>query len=229
MASKYLQQFPIPPEFPNILRDLTREILRLQPQDIIVFAAEYFKCKQAGKEFIWDEANPRAPRPCDYPKIIRKEPEKVAYSTKPGSEPRVASQIHQSHEGKQSSGPKSQDAVHEKKKSGGSESRDIAVQEKKSESKFDEKHSKEAHHQVTSETRQVITESRQIITETRHEIHIEHSEEHHERHESHHRIEESKEHHDSMIPSLASPSEAAAKEYVEGLVDRVEKRISVQP
>lgn len=47
MASKYLQQFPIPAEFPHILRDLTREILRLQPRDIIHFSAEYFKAKAA--------------------------------------------------------------------------------------------------------------------------------------------------------------------------------------
>ena len=45
MASRYLQQYPIPPEFPHILRDLTREILRLQPQNIIEFSAKYFKCK----------------------------------------------------------------------------------------------------------------------------------------------------------------------------------------
>ena len=31
MASKYIQKFPIKNDFPIILNDLTREILRLQP------------------------------------------------------------------------------------------------------------------------------------------------------------------------------------------------------
>jgi len=68
MANKYLKQFPVPEEYPNILRDLTREILRLQPRDIISFAAQYFKCKENNTEFIWDDPDPRAPRPCDYSK-----------------------------------------------------------------------------------------------------------------------------------------------------------------
>lgn len=68
MANKYLKQFPVPEEYPNILRDLTREILRLQPRDIISFAAKYFKCKENNTEFVWDDPDPRAPRPCDYSK-----------------------------------------------------------------------------------------------------------------------------------------------------------------
>lgn len=66
MASKYLQLFPIPNELPNIIRDLTREILRYQPQDIIQFCAAYFKARHLRMTFMWDEANPRAPRPSDY-------------------------------------------------------------------------------------------------------------------------------------------------------------------
>jgi hypothetical protein len=42
MASKYLQKFPVPEGFPEILHDFTREILRDQPDDIIAYAAEYF-------------------------------------------------------------------------------------------------------------------------------------------------------------------------------------------
>jgi len=43
MASKYLQKFPVPADFPDILSDFTREILRLQPRDIIAFAVKYFQ------------------------------------------------------------------------------------------------------------------------------------------------------------------------------------------
>ena len=35
----------VPPGFEYVLEGLTREILREQPQDIVVFAAEYFKKK----------------------------------------------------------------------------------------------------------------------------------------------------------------------------------------
>jgi glutathione S-transferase len=68
MASKYLQKFPIPVSFPAILEDLTREILREQPRDIIAFAAKYFRSKADGLEFDWDDPNPRAPKPVDYPR-----------------------------------------------------------------------------------------------------------------------------------------------------------------
>jgi hypothetical protein len=69
MASKYLQKFPIPPGFPEVLHDLSREILREQPRDIIAFAAKYFRCKADGEVFDWDDDNPRAPKPVDYPRI----------------------------------------------------------------------------------------------------------------------------------------------------------------
>ncbi len=42
MASKYLQKFPIPEAFPDILHDYAREVLRDQPQDIIEFSIGYF-------------------------------------------------------------------------------------------------------------------------------------------------------------------------------------------
>jgi hypothetical protein len=40
----------IPEEFPEILRDLNRAILKAQPEDIIAFCADYFnkKVKEAG-------------------------------------------------------------------------------------------------------------------------------------------------------------------------------------
>lgn len=42
MASKYLQKFPIPEAFPEILHDYAREVLRDQPEDIIEFSVGYF-------------------------------------------------------------------------------------------------------------------------------------------------------------------------------------------
>jgi hypothetical protein len=39
---KYAKDFQIPNEFPEILRNLTREILRDKPKDINKYAAEYF-------------------------------------------------------------------------------------------------------------------------------------------------------------------------------------------
>lgn len=49
MASTYLQKFPVPEQFPEILHDLLREILREQPEDIIEFSYRYFKDKQEVK------------------------------------------------------------------------------------------------------------------------------------------------------------------------------------
>ena len=44
--SNYSKEFQIPPDFPEILRDLTREVLRSQPKDINAFAHQYFKKKR---------------------------------------------------------------------------------------------------------------------------------------------------------------------------------------
>lgn len=43
MANKYLQLFPVPEGFPEILADFAREVLRDQPEDIIEYAALYFE------------------------------------------------------------------------------------------------------------------------------------------------------------------------------------------
>ena len=43
MASKYLQKYPIPEDFPDLLHDFTREVLRDQPDNIYQYGAEYFK------------------------------------------------------------------------------------------------------------------------------------------------------------------------------------------
>ena len=51
MASKYLQKFPIPNGFPQILHDFTKEILRDQPRDIIEFGYMYFKALEQVRSF----------------------------------------------------------------------------------------------------------------------------------------------------------------------------------
>ena len=48
MASTYLQKFPVPEQFPDVLHDLLREILREQPEDIIAFSYRYFKDRHEG-------------------------------------------------------------------------------------------------------------------------------------------------------------------------------------
>ena len=54
MASKYVQKYNIPPDFPEILHDFVRELLRDQPADIYDYGAQYFKAmdeaQQAGEE-----------------------------------------------------------------------------------------------------------------------------------------------------------------------------------
>ena len=42
MASKYIQKFPIPGSFPDILHDFVREVLRDQPENIYEYGAAYF-------------------------------------------------------------------------------------------------------------------------------------------------------------------------------------------
>ncbi|CAD8189465.1 unnamed protein product [Paramecium pentaurelia] len=51
MASKYLQKYPVPEGFHQILHDFAREVLRDQPDDIIKYGADYFECMAQGKEF----------------------------------------------------------------------------------------------------------------------------------------------------------------------------------
>ena len=46
MASKYISKFPIPQGYPEMLHDFSREILRLQPENILEFGYQYFKAKE---------------------------------------------------------------------------------------------------------------------------------------------------------------------------------------
>ena len=43
MASNYIQKYPIPQDFPTILKNFTREILRDQPANVIEYSAKYFE------------------------------------------------------------------------------------------------------------------------------------------------------------------------------------------
>ena len=43
MASKYLQKYPVPELFPDLLHDFAGQVLRDQPQNIYEYGFEYFK------------------------------------------------------------------------------------------------------------------------------------------------------------------------------------------
>jgi hypothetical protein len=64
MASKYIQMFPIPEGFPEILNDLAKEVIRNQPEDIIEFAAMYFTCLQQGTVLDYPKKGKNIP--CDF-------------------------------------------------------------------------------------------------------------------------------------------------------------------
>lgn len=68
MASKYIQKFPIPNGFPEILNDFSKEILRYQPENIIEFSALYFKCLQEGKELDYQKKGQNIP--CDFKNVV---------------------------------------------------------------------------------------------------------------------------------------------------------------
>lgn len=48
MSSKFAKQFQIPPEFPEILKEFAREVLRAQPNDVYEFGTKYFERKAQG-------------------------------------------------------------------------------------------------------------------------------------------------------------------------------------
>ncbi len=48
MSTKYQTDHQVPAEFPRILKDFVREILRYQPKNIYQFGAEYFEDKLQG-------------------------------------------------------------------------------------------------------------------------------------------------------------------------------------
>ncbi len=51
MASKYLQKYPVPQSFPDVLHDFAREILRDQPENLHEYGYQYFKAiEEVSKE-----------------------------------------------------------------------------------------------------------------------------------------------------------------------------------
>ncbi len=70
MASKYIQKFPVPEGFAEILHDLAKEILRNQPEDILDFSAVYFQCLQEGT--VLDYRNRGQNIPCDFKTVVPK-------------------------------------------------------------------------------------------------------------------------------------------------------------
>lgn len=52
MASKYLQKFPVPDNFYEILHDFSREVIRDQPEDIIEYGSLYFDALEQVHPFI---------------------------------------------------------------------------------------------------------------------------------------------------------------------------------
>ena len=55
MASKYLQKFPVPDNFYEILHDFAREVIRDQPEDIIEYGSLYFDALQQVHLFIFSQ------------------------------------------------------------------------------------------------------------------------------------------------------------------------------
>ena len=72
MSSKYIKKYNIPPGFQDLLSEFTKEILRNQPEDIIDFGIEYFKCLQQG--LILDYAHKGRNIPCDFKPCVPKIP-----------------------------------------------------------------------------------------------------------------------------------------------------------
>jgi hypothetical protein len=65
MASKYLQKYPVPQGFPDILHDFAREVLRDQPDNIYEFGYLYFKAMEEGKPFEFKNKGKAIPPPKD--------------------------------------------------------------------------------------------------------------------------------------------------------------------
>lgn len=43
MVSKFIAKYPVPEDFPDLLHDFAREVLRDQPDNIYEYGAQYFK------------------------------------------------------------------------------------------------------------------------------------------------------------------------------------------
>ena len=54
MASKYSKRFTVPEGFTDILHNLTREVLRDSPDDVVEYAALYFEALRDNKPFHYE-------------------------------------------------------------------------------------------------------------------------------------------------------------------------------
>lgn len=104
MASKYLQNYPIPQDFNQILADFTREILRDQPEDIIEYAAQYFEALQAGKKWTYEsKTNVPNPNPQSHyvaqprEKEPQQQPQAIAHKREPSQSQEKSFQSETSH------------------------------------------------------------------------------------------------------------------------------------
>ena len=93
MSSKYIKKYTIPPGFQDLLSEFTKEILRNQPNDIIDFGVEYFKCLQQG--LILDYAHKGVNIPCDFKPSVPKIPSSLKNLRNPIIE--TVSQIQKEH------------------------------------------------------------------------------------------------------------------------------------
>ena len=93
MSSKYIKKYTIPPGFQDLLSEFTKEILRNQPNDIIDFGVEYFKCLQQG--LILDYAYKGVNIPCDFKPSVPKIPSSLKNLRNPIIE--TVSQIQKEH------------------------------------------------------------------------------------------------------------------------------------
>ena len=64
MTSKYSNKYLIPEEFPNILHDYAREVVRYMPKDILDFSIQYFYYLEKGLKLNYIEGGSK-----DIPKI----------------------------------------------------------------------------------------------------------------------------------------------------------------
>lgn len=60
MTSKLMNKFPIPENFPEILHDFAKEVVREQPKDILDFAVEYFKALELSIPFQYGKITDRS-------------------------------------------------------------------------------------------------------------------------------------------------------------------------
>ena len=93
MSSKYIKKYTIPPGFQDLLSEFTKEILRNQPEDIVDFGVEYFKCLQQG--LILDYAQKGVNIPCDFKPSVPKIPSSLKNLRNPIIE--TVSQIQKEH------------------------------------------------------------------------------------------------------------------------------------